>query len=81
MLKSEWPKLGFFKRGWIIAFLKAEGNMPSFKELFMTDKMLGPTVSKTSLRNLVGIKTRLHAVSFIWNIVSDKKGAGLKLVK
>lgn len=71
LLKSDGSRLGFFESGLTIACLKAEGNLLSFKDLFMIDKMLGPTMLKSSLRNMVGIKSRLDVVDLIWKY-SDK---------
>ncbi len=75
--------LGFFKRGWTTACLKVNGKMLVPKELLVINKILGPTVSVTSLRSLVGKISRLHVVDFIRDMTSDKKNSdtGSKLPK
>jgi hypothetical protein len=63
--------LGFFKRGWTAECLKADGKTPWIKELLKIDKRQGSTVFETSLRNLVGIKSRLHVVGLMYVKMSD----------
>ena len=65
--------MGFFKRGWTAECLKADGKTPWIKELLKIDKRLGPTVFKTSLRNFVGIKSRLQVVCSMSVKISDIK--------
>jgi len=48
-----------------IACLKIEGKVPLAKELFIINKILGPTVPITYLKNVVGIKSRLHVADFM----------------
>jgi len=48
-----------------MACLKVDGKVPLARELFIINKILGPTVLKTSLRNFVGIKSRLHVADSI----------------
>ena len=63
LLRTEGSRFGFFKRGWTTVC--ECGKMTLFRELLMINKILGPTVSITSLRNLVGIKSGLQVVSFM----------------
>ena len=49
--------------------------MPLFWELLIINKILGPTVSITSLRNLVEIKPRLQLAGFICNMSFVKNGS------
>ena len=73
LLRSERFRLGFLKSGWNAACLKADGTTPWIEELLKIGKMLGTTVYKTSLRNFVGKKSRLHVVGQMSVKISDKK--------
>ena len=58
LLRAEGSRFGFFKRGWTTLCLKECGEVPLFRELLIINKILGPTVLITSLRNLVQIKIK-----------------------
>ena len=62
-----------------MACLEIEGKNPFLRELLIIDKILGPTVSIASLRNFVGIASRLHVVGFIWAMISDKNDSDIGL--
>ena len=45
LLRTEGSRFGFLKMGRSTACLKECGKMPLFRELFIINKILGPTVS------------------------------------
>ena len=55
MAKTEGSRDGFFNRGWTRALFRDEGKEPVDREKLMMFKMVGPTASKFSFRNDVGI--------------------------
>ena len=64
-------------------FFRELGKTPVAREQFKMAKMEGPTVSRTSLRNVVGMESKAQEDDFICKIVSTSTGndIGWKVVR
>ena len=60
---------GFFSRGCTRAFFSELGKTPLAREQFKISSMEGPTESKTSFRNDVGMESSAQEDDFIDDIV------------
>ena len=58
-------RLGFLGSGCTTAWLRQAKTQPEDRELFTVDKIVGPALLKTSLRNLGGIRSEGHDEGFI----------------
>ena len=70
LFKTRGSREGFFNNGCTKALFRLEGKTPVEMEQFKMYKMDGPTVSKTSLRNLVGMVSSGQEEDFMCVIVS-----------
>ena len=72
LLWSLGSRLGFFRRGWTEACLKLDGTTPVFKQLFITARVRGQMVSKTSLKRREGMMSEGLKVDFRLETTSDR---------